>query len=192
MGLFRKRAADADEVARLRSEIAAMAERLEAADARLGAADARLEAADRRLADAAQRLDAVDSDKAALGEEVRGIVRRLETPLTPPPDVPPPTAPADDTALDEVRDRLAALAERLDAVDHRIASISTELANQIDELSGELDAVVANRPTSGDGVDAAVLDELRDAQTRLANEQARYQIAFRQDLADLAHRLRSS
>ena len=32
--------------------------------------------------------------------------------------------------------------------------------------------------------------EMRDAQVKLANEQARYQIAFRQDIADLAERLK--
>ena len=35
-----------------------------------------------------------------------------------------------------------------------------------------------------------VVTEMRDAQVKLANEQARYQIAFREDLADLAERLR--
>jgi hypothetical protein len=37
-----------------------------------------------------------------------------------------------------------------------------------------------------------VIDELRDGQVRLANEQARYQIAFREDLARLAEQLRRS
>ena len=184
MGLFKKRATDPDEIARLRSEIAAMATRLEAADARL-------EAADRRLMDTTQRLDSVDDDKIALGEQVRGLVRRLDTPLTPPPEVPPPAALAMDTssdpaALAEVRDRLDALAARLDGVDARITSISTELANQIDELSGEIETL----GQGGEHVGEAVVDELRDAQVRLANEQARYQIAFRQDLAELATRLR--
>ena len=43
-------------------------------------------------------------------------------------------------------------------------------------------------------LDPEVLEQLlapiRDAQARLANEQARYQIAFREDLAEIADRLR--
>jgi hypothetical protein len=83
-----------------------------------------------------------------------------------------------------VRDRLDDLATRLDGVDARITAVSTELAHQIDELSGEIDAAGPHPPADD------VVEELRDAQTRLANEQARYQIAFRHDLADLADRLR--
>ena len=66
-------------------------------------------------------------------------------------------------------------------------STSTELANQISELSGDVDALGGDTPPSDE-----VVEELRDAQIRLASEQARYQIAFRQDLADLADRLRRS
>ena len=73
----------------------------------------------------------------------------------------------------------------MDRVDARITSISTELAHQLTELSGEVDGLGANDPPT-----ERVVDELRDAQTRLANEQARYQIQFRQDLAELAERLR--
>ena len=50
---------------------------------------------------------------------------------------------------------------------------------------GDIEAMGDRTPPSDD-----VVDELRDAQTRLAGEQARYQIAFRQDLAELADRLR--
>ena len=79
------------------------------------------------------------------------------------------------------------ISERLDEVDQRISSISTELANQITELSGDIEAMGGNETPSDE-----IVDGLRDAQTRLAGEQARYQIAFRQDLADLAERLRRS
>ena len=168
MGLFKKRATDPAEIERLRSEIAAMGARLDAAD---------------------QRLEATGSGQAQLGDQVRAIVTRLDTPLAPPPDQPPPPpAPAvDPSELVVIRDHLEALASRLDGVDARITSISVELANQIDELSGEVAASGATAPPTDE-----VVEELRDAQTRLANEQARYQIAFRQDLADLADRLRRS
>jgi hypothetical protein len=77
------------------------------------------------------------------------------------------------------------IGERIDEVDGRITSISTELANQITELSGELDGLGGKEAPTDE-----IVDELRDAQLRLAGEQARYQIAFRQDLADLADRLK--
>jgi chromosome segregation ATPase len=84
--------------------------------------------------------------------------------------------------------RLDALAERLDALDGRLTAVSTELANQLSELGNDIEAL-NNRPP-GATVDEQSLDELRDAQTRLASEQARYQIAFREDLARLAEELR--
>ncbi len=95
-------------------------------------------------------------------------------------------APTVDPArLDELQATLERITERLDEVDGRITSISTELANQINEISGELNSLGTNEPATDE-----VVDELRDAQTRLASEQARYQIAFRQDLAQLADRLK--
>ena len=59
-----------------------------------------------------------------------------------------------------------------------MTAISTELAAQLTELGAETDAA------------SEVTLVLRDAQTRLSNEQARYQIAFRQDLAELADAIR--
>jgi hypothetical protein len=52
-------------------------------------------------------------------------------------------------------------------------------------LSGDIETMGGQTPPTD-----VIVDELRDAQTRLAGEQARYQIAFRQDLAELADRLR--
>jgi chromosome segregation ATPase len=129
------------------------------------------------------RLDAATAAESALGGQVEQLSRRLRSPLAPPPEDPPALARA--AELDELRGRVEQLVERLETVDARITAISTELANQIEELSGELDGRAAGTPPTDE-----VVDELRDAQTRLASEQARYQIAFRQDLADLADRLR--
>jgi hypothetical protein len=84
--------------------------------------------------------------------------------------------------------RLDELASKLAELDARVTSVSTELANQVAELGNDLDAL-DNRPPDA-APDGAVIDELRDGQVRLANEQARYQIAFREDLARLAEQLR--
>ncbi len=84
-------------------------------------------------------------------------------------------------------ERLDELASKLAELDARVTSVSTELANQIAELGNDLDALDNSPP--GAAPDGAVVDELRDGQVRLANEQARYQIAFREDLARLAEQL---
>jgi Skp family chaperone for outer membrane proteins len=86
--------------------------------------------------------------------------------------------------------RLDELASKLAELDARVTSVSTELANQIAELGNDLDAL-DNRPPNA-AADGAVIGELRDGQVHLANEQARYQIAFREDLARLAEQLRRS
>jgi chromosome segregation ATPase len=85
-------------------------------------------------------------------------------------------------------ERLEELASKLAELDARVTSVSTELANQIGELGNDLDAL-DNRPPN-EPPDGALIGELRDGQVRLANEQARYQIAFREDLARLAEQLR--
>lgn len=133
----------------------------------------------------------------ALRARVDALQTRLETPIAPPPTSPPPppptpAAPAVDPAqLDEIRSRIEALHERVSTMDARITSISTELANQLTELSGDVDALSRREPDAAQPTDVeGAVDQIRDAQLRLANEQARYQIAFRQDLADLAERLR--
>lgn len=166
MGLFKKRA-DPAEMEALKAEIAAMT----------------------------ARLDRADADKAELGSKVQGLAARLDKPIAPPPPPPaaPPPPPADtkppitQADLDITRARLQRLADRLDQIDERITSISTELANQLTELSGEVEALATSDAPTDD-----IVTEMRDAQVRLANEQARYQIAFREDLADLAERLRRS
>ncbi len=86
--------------------------------------------------------------------------------------------------------RVEQLAGEIAALDARVTSVSTELANQLTELGNDIDGLNA-RP-SGDGPDATAVSELRDGQVRLANEQARYQIAFREDLARLATDLKKA
>lgn len=217
MGLFKKRA-DPAEMERLRAEIQSMGQRLSAADAAKQQLDERLQNIQQRLdtpltappteppplpggVDPAE-VDRLRSDMLRLSTRVderpvgptvdpaelvavRDEVGRLAQRL----DERPETAAtgADPHELAEVRELVERLATRLDEVDARITSISTELANQISEISNDVEAIGGNAPPTDE-----VVDELREAQTRLANEQARYQIAFRQDMAALADRLKRS
>ena len=196
MGWFKRRADSTDQIDELKASIAAMAERLERADADQRQLDRRIDEKawsvssqlegklDQTVSSVTAELDQkVEGVVAELGDRVDGITHRLDekdSELLPPPVV----DPAD---LDSLRERLDRMATRLDEVDQRITSISTELANQLSEISNDVEAMGGKEPPTDE-----VVDELRDAQTRLASEQARYQIAFRQDLADLADRLRKS
>jgi hypothetical protein len=85
-----------------------------------------------------------------------------------------------------LRDDISA---QMAALDARVTSVSVELANQLTELGHELDALGGLDElgkTNGHDVNEEVVGELRQGQVKLANEQARYQIAFREDLARLA------
>ena len=186
MGLFRKKTSPA-ELAGLSDEIGAMKARLDEADEVKSVLLAKLaaEQAEREELEASSTAD-------RLGE-------RLQAPPSP-------------GSLDDLRTDVAELAEqmstfdaRMTMLDERMTSISTELANQLTELSGELDVLLDQPPTTG-GVDSDQLqsivndevqqrlteavDDIEASTTRLASEQARYQIQFRQDLAELAERLR--
>ena len=152
---------------------------------------AELEAIKARIAAMAARLDCADADKEELGSRIHKLTTRLETPTptaTPAPPPPPPEAAKraiTDADLDILRARVQRLSDRLDEVDARVTSISTELANQLTELSGDIESIAKEHPPT-DGI----VTEIREAQVKLANEQARYQIAFREDLADLVERLK--
>jgi chromosome segregation ATPase len=88
--------------------------------------------------------------------------------------------------------------EHLTTLERRLAGMGTELANQISEVGRDIDNL-ANRPAPTSDPTAAseqtlitdeMIDALRTSQVKLANEQARYEIAFRQDLATLAEQVR--
>jgi len=105
-------------------------------------------------------------------------------------------------ADDEIRQQVGQLAEKVASMDSRIHQVSLELTNQLTELSGELDASASrNGAVDSDaiiaeieGLMAARIDshvvDITGGQERLAAEQARHAISFRQELADLADRLR--
>lgn len=158
MGLFKKRTTDPSEIERLKSEMAAMS----------------------------ARLDAADSHKAQLGAQVHGLASRLDTSTASPASVATPVVAFEPAELDKLRALIQRVSDRVTELDGRVTSISTELANQLNEISADID----ERPASADvePSDAGFIDVLRGAQVRLANEQARFQIAFRHDLAELADR----
>jgi DNA repair exonuclease SbcCD ATPase subunit len=167
MGLFRNKQAD-EQIATLRAELDDLRRRLDESD--------------RAKATLEHRVSELRSTNAELLSQVGGL-----TTITTPPTEPPPTpSAADDPRIDTLEERLAALDERTESLDDRVTSVSTELTNQLSELSGEIDAL----STAAGGDASAELEELRDGAERLAAEQARYQIQFRQDLAELAERLR--
>lgn len=89
-------------------------------------------------------------------------------------------------ALEAERDKVRAVGERLAQLEARVSSMGTELSRQIHELGTEIDSVARDASEAGLG---EVVTTLRDAQVRLAAEQARYEITFRQDLAMLADQL---
>ena len=136
-----------------------------------------------------------------------------ETPAA--PSVPPPPPPLIefdapdglDERIAELRDQLDHLARQTTSIDDRVTSVSMELANQLTELSSDIDELDrrSSQPGSGGGtadgdtaeleariaerLDAA-MDDMLDSTERLAAEQARYEIKFRADLAELAERIR--
>ncbi|MFK7917772.1 MAG: hypothetical protein AB8G14_06815 [Ilumatobacter sp.] len=83
------------------------------------------------------------------------------------------------------------LNDQVAALESRVQQVSLELTNQLTELSGDVDRVTTPDDTHEliERV-TAQLDGLTGGQERLANEQARFAIQFRDDLAELADRLR--
>lgn len=111
--------------------------------------------------------------------------------------------------LAELRAQLDALTEATSAIDARVTGVSMELANQLTELGRDIDEL--NRRTTESAADGeateidtaeleariterldAAIDDVLDSTERLAAEQARYEIRFRADLAELAERVRRS
>lgn len=84
------------------------------------------------------------------------------------------------------RDRSTSVADRLAALESRVSGMGAELSRQLHELGTDIERLAAQ---ADDEATTRLVEELRTAQVRLATEQARYEITFRQDLADLADRL---
>lgn len=117
-------------------------------------------------------------------EELRAHIRDLTTQIATLSSSQSDTS----TQLDE-------LTARLGSLDARIAQVGSEVTHQLGELSGDIDALGRRADSLTDDITnlAALpqqIDGVRTDQIRLASEQARYEIAFRQDLAEIAERLR--
>lgn len=161
---------DPQELERVKQEIRSLRDAITAADERRLQPDATTAAPDPLVPD----------DHAGAGADPELAAARLDELAT---------------RLDELAQRPASSDPRLDELvsklselDQRVTAVSTELANQVSELGNDIDALAGRPPGEAPGEE--LIEELRDGQVRLANEQARYQIAFREDLARLAEQLR--
>ena len=113
----------------------------------------------------------------ALLESVQGEVARLRDDLA-----------RRASQVDELRGSIRALEERLTGVDSRVTHMTTAITNQLHELDSEIEKLAQ----MADAASAEAVGQLRANQVRIANEQARYAITLRQDLAELAELLRRS
>lgn len=203
MGLFKKHddKAAKSELDALQTELEALRARLEASDVAKAALEARLAALDATTQQLAARPAVTPTDPVVLAriETLSSQVASLDKASTQAATQPGASE------LAQIAERLAANdtairanAEQLALVEQRINSISVELTNQLTELGNDIDALNSGAPASGNepaslsAVSDEVLDALRTAQVRLASEQARYEIAFREDLAALAEQIRRS
>ncbi|MFT3851370.1 MAG: hypothetical protein QM733_01300 [Ilumatobacteraceae bacterium] len=79
------------------------------------------------------------------------------------------------------------LAASLAALDRRMVAAARGIDERLTGLAGDLDALAVSSPAVV--VTPEQVDELRAGQIRLANEQTRFQIAVREDVAVLAEQL---
>ncbi len=79
------------------------------------------------------------------------------------------------------------LDQKIAIIDTRLTTMTTELSHQLHELGSEIESLAQ---TSQETASREALEQLRVNQTRIANEQARYEIAFRQDLAEIIEQIR--
>jgi predicted nucleic acid-binding Zn-ribbon protein len=90
------------------------------------------------------------------------------------------------SALASERATAVSIADRIAALEGRVSGMGSELSRQLHELGSEIEELSKRADEAGV---MEVVDALKAAQVRLATEQARYEITFRQDLAALANQL---
>jgi chromosome segregation ATPase len=88
--------------------------------------------------------------------------------------------------IDAVHLEIRALTDRIGGIDDRVTQMTTAITNQLHELDADIEKLAA----TADAASAETVNQLRANQVRIANEQARYAITLRQDLAELAELLR--
>ena len=195
--------------ARTACEQAAVLEQRIAADAAtIQAASSSTEQIARRLDELMNKVEAqsswqdqlasLDARVGELGERgadsslVDGLHERLEQLAASVPDTDgihaQITELAHRVANNEVDARSAR--EQATALDDRIDNVSTQLANQLAELGSELDTLATREVVRPASLDDATVQSMKTGQVRLAAEQARYEITFREDLATLAEQVR--
>ena len=192
MGLFRKKNDNAEQMAAMQQQLAAMAERLERADGENRRLAEDLAAVDGRVAAVDGKVAAVDRSSGSVGRQVDELSASTEEHRARLADLAlvATEAAKRSAADDELRRQVAQIAEKMAALDGRVGQISVELTNQLTEVGGELDRLHALAEKNDVGAIDERLDDVTSGQERLANEQARYEIRFREDLAELADRLR--
>lgn len=97
------------------------------------------------------------------------------------------TLASTDQKSDDATSAARLLAERLARLESTVTGLGSELSRQLHELGSEIESLTQK---IDDDSAAQLVESVRAAQVRLANEQARYEIAFRQDLAALAESLK--
>ncbi|MBM3639036.1 MAG: hypothetical protein FJW98_06325 [Actinobacteria bacterium] len=80
----------------------------------------------------------------------------------------------------------SALLARVSSIETSVSNLGSELSRQLHELGSDIE----NLSHSSEDDMSATIEQIRASQVRLASEQARYEIAFRQDLAGLAEEIR--
>jgi len=88
-------------------------------------------------------------------------------------------------------EQLESVVAQLLQLDGRIGQIGNEVTHQLTELSTDIDRLGQRTNDLGSNIEQltelpTLVEGVRSDQARLANEQARYEIAFRQDLAEVA------
>jgi hypothetical protein len=161
------------------------------------------------IADLQRQLAAL----TATVSEQSSAVGADEPPAISHPELAPPSP---GTSLTEVHELVRSLADRVDGLDARqlqdherlslrLEELTTQFSNQLVEMGHELDGghqqvasqlaaqeqrleelAAAAAAGGGRNGEAALVEELRANQVRIANDLARHEIAFRQDLAALA------
>ena len=188
MAVFGKKRREAERLlADLRTELDELRQRLGAADAERAVIDARITALGKVTSALQDQKPVIDP---IMFESIDSLQQQVDT-----------LQELNGQVSQRLSDSDAAArttSEQLSGIQERLQSVSTELANQLSELGRDIDhlteqqAMLREAAPEGDAHSATdeVIETLRAGQVRLANEQARYEIAFRADLAELAEKVR--